>query len=164
MPDGSQNAEALTATGWRRAAALVDLFVPRSGRFANSELATPGAIFASGVGHHSKSLRPEQTVTPLAGKLHLPIETKYPKGDEAGLVQATTTIGGIVLVAWEHEATPEIAGLILGSNHNVPTRWPGNRFDEVWVFDRPSGSGTWSFAQVPQLLLPGDFPDPIPLT
>jgi len=164
MPDGSQNPEALTATGWRRAKALADLFAPPGGQFTNPHLATPAAIFASGIGHHSKSLRPEQTVTPLATKLHLPIETKYPKGNEASLVQAATAVGGIVLIAWEHEVIPEIATLIRGSNRDIPSKWPDNRFDVVWVFDRPGGSGAWAFTQVAQQLLPGDSTIPIPLT
>jgi broad specificity phosphatase PhoE len=163
MADGSQNGEALTAEGWQRAEALVALFAPPGGRFADSHLATPAAIFASGVGRHSKSLRPEQTVTPLATRLRLPIETKYPKGSERALVQAVTMLGGVVLIAWEHEAIPEIATLIRGSDHDIPLQWPNNRFDDVWVFDRPIGNVTWSFTQVPQRLLPGDSADPIPL-
>jgi hypothetical protein len=37
--------------------------------------------------------------------------------------------------------------------------WPGDRFDVVWTFTR-NGNG-WRFAQVPQMLLPGDLPYPI---
>jgi hypothetical protein len=164
MPDGSVNPEALIVQGWQRAGALVGLFVPPAGRFADPHLATPHTIFAAGVGHHSSSLRPEQTVTPLAAKLARQVDTTHLKDDEAGLVQVATTVGGIVLIAWQHEAIPEIAGLVLGSNQGVPQHWPGERFDLVWVFDRPNGSGPWSFTQVPQLLLAGDSASPIPLT
>ncbi len=65
MPDGSANPEALTATGWKRANALVGLFDPANGMPAGSPLATPERLFASG----SNSLRPVQTTTPLAGAL-----------------------------------------------------------------------------------------------
>ncbi|MBV8526309.1 MAG: hypothetical protein JOY71_30070 [Acetobacteraceae bacterium] len=163
MPDGTPNPEALTVSGWRRAGALVGLFAPPGGRFADPRLTTPQAIFGSGVAHHSESLRPQQTVTPLAAKLAFSINTEHRKGDEAALVQAATTIGGVVLIAWEHEAIPNIAQLILGSSQGVPQHWPGDRFDLVWVFDRPDGSGTWRFTQVPQQLLAGDSADPIPL-
>jgi broad specificity phosphatase PhoE len=91
MPDGSANPEALTPTGWQRAGALVGLFAPSAGHFADTSLATPRTVYASGVGRHSKSLRPQQTVTPLAAKLGLRVNTDHPKGDEAALVQATTT-------------------------------------------------------------------------
>ena len=79
MADGSANPEALTPAGWQRAGALVGLFVPPAGHFADTRLATPRTIYASGLGHHSKSLRPQQTVTPLAAKLGLRINTDHPK-------------------------------------------------------------------------------------
>jgi broad specificity phosphatase PhoE len=157
MPDGTLNAEALTATGWRRAQALIGLFDPP----ADARLAKPAVIFASGVAHHSPSLRPQQTVAPLAKKLGLDVNKDYTKRQEPALVQKATAVGGTVLIAWQHEAIPEIAGLILASSEGVPPIWPDNRFDLVWVFDRPSGSGGWSFTQVPQRLLPGDSTDPI---
>jgi hypothetical protein len=156
MPDGSQNSEALVVQGWQRAGALVGLFVPPGSRFANPLLATPGTIFATGIAHHSESLRPQQTVTPLAAKLNVRINTTFPKGEEAAMVNAATTVGGIVLVAWQHEDIPGIAGLVLGGSSGVPRQWPGDRFDLVWVFDRPGGIGPWRFNQVPQLLLAGD--------
>jgi broad specificity phosphatase PhoE len=161
MPDGSANPEARTPAGWQRAGALVGLFVPPAGRFADTRLATPRAVYASAVGHHSKSLRPQQTVTPLAAKLGLQVNTDHPKGDEAALVLAAATIGGTVLIVWEHEAIPAIAELLLGSNQNIPQHWPDDRFDLVWVFDRLDGHGTWSFTQLPQGLLAGDRADPI---
>jgi broad specificity phosphatase PhoE len=162
MPDGTPNPEALTAAGWRRAEALAGSFKPPNRQFADPLLATPQTIFASGVGRHSNSLRPQQTVTPLATMLHLTINTDYPKGEEDKLVRAATTAGGVVLISWEHEAIPVIAGLIRGGDQGIPRQWLGDRFDLVWVFDRGDG-GTWSFNQVPQLLMPGDSADPIPV-
>ena len=161
MPDGTQNPEALTATGWRRADALAGLFDPPSGQFADARLATPATIFASGVAHHGGSLRPQQTVAPLAARLKQQTDTKYPRGDEIKLVREATRAGGVVLIAWQHEAIPDIAGLIRGSADGIPQQWPDIRFDLVWVFDRPGGNGSWSFEQVPQNLLPGDLPKPI---
>ena len=60
-----------------------------------------------------------------------------------------------MLIAWQHEAIPSIANLILGESATCPQKWPGARFDLVWIFDR-SHSSKWSFAQVPQRLLAGD--------
>jgi broad specificity phosphatase PhoE len=163
MPDGSTSPEALTPTGWQRAGALAGLFAPSSGHFADARLATPRALYASGVAHHSNSLRPQQTIAPLTAKLALSINTNHPKGDEAALVEAATTIGGTVLIVWEHEAIPAIAALVLGGNRGIPQHWPDERFDLVWVFDRPDGQNAWSFAQVPQKLLAGDRDDLLPI-
>jgi hypothetical protein len=66
-----------------------------------------------------------------------------------------------VLIAWQHEASPAIANQILGNDTTAPQKWPGSRFDLVWVFDLDAGSGTYTFTQVPQLLLAGDSPDVI---
>ena len=60
-----------------------------------------------------------------------------------------------VLISWQHEALPAIAGLVRGASDGVPQRWPGYVYDLVWVFDlQPSGA--WSFTQVPELVMPGD--------
>jgi broad specificity phosphatase PhoE len=163
MPDGTVDPEALTPTGWQRAGALVGFFLPPGGHFADPHLATPQAVYASGVARHSESLRPQQTVAPIAAKLRLSVNTNHAKGDEAALVEAATMIGGTVLIAWEHEAIPAIAALLLGASQGIPQHWPDDRFDLVWVFDRPNGRGVWTFTQVPQRLLAGDRNDPIAL-
>jgi broad specificity phosphatase PhoE len=156
MPDGSPNPKALTATGWSRARALVGLFDPQGGRFADPRLARPGNLFASG----SDSLRPKQTLAPLAEALKLDIDANYLKGQEDGLVAAEKNAGGVALIAWQHEAIPKIATLIRGSADGVPPHWPGDRFDLVRVFDRQD-NGDWSFEQAPELAMPGDSPQPI---
>ncbi|PNE11458.1 MAG: hypothetical protein CR217_08855 [Beijerinckiaceae bacterium] len=47
----------------------------------------------------------------------------------------------------------------LGNKTSAPQYWPLDRFDLVWVFHKRDG--TWTFTQVPQLLLAGDRPDVI---
>jgi broad specificity phosphatase PhoE len=155
MPDGGENPAALTATGWKRANALVGLFNPADGALARPPLAKPVTLFASG----SRSLRPKQTIAPLAAALDLSVTT-FLKGQEAQLVAAANRAEGPVLISWQHEAIPEIAALIRGGSQGVPPRWPGHRFDLVWVFDlQPSGG--WSFTQVPQLVMLNDSAKPI---
>lgn len=158
-PAGQTDPDALVVRGWQRAGALVRFFAPLHGAFADQRLATPDVIFASSVAKHGKSWRPKQTVLELASALRLTLDLRFAKGDEAGLVESATAANGRVLIAWEHEAIPDIANRILGSNTICPQKWPPLRFDIVWIFDR-LGNG-WSFAQVPQLLLSGDSPQPI---
>jgi hypothetical protein len=40
-----------------------------------------------------------------------------------------------------------------------PPIWPDDRFDLVWTFTNTADG--WTFAQVPQLIMRGDLPDPI---
>jgi hypothetical protein len=129
---------------------LVGLFNPADGALPRAPLAKPRSLFASG----SESLRPKQTVAPLAAALNLSIRT-FLNGQEPELVAAIKAAEDPVLISWRHEAIPEIAALIRGGAEGVPQRWPGHVYDLVWVFDlQPTGA--WSFTQVPELLMPGD--------
>ncbi len=158
---GAKDAEELTVRGWQRSGALVRLFAPRNGKFIDPRLAQPKTIFASAVGKHSKSLRPQHTVLELANDLKLPLNLSFRKGDEAGLVKGAVPAAGPVLIAWEHEAIPDIVNAIVGNTTTCPQKWPGSRFDMVWVLDRKAVGTGWDFAQVPQLLLSGDSKEPI---
>jgi hypothetical protein len=98
--------------------------------------------------------RPKQTIAPLATALNLTVRT-FLKGQEPELVGAVKKAEDPVLISWQHEALPAIAGLIRGGADGVPPSWPGHVYDLVWVLDlRPSGA--WSFTQVPELVMPGD--------
>jgi hypothetical protein len=158
--EGDQDDEELIVRGWQRSGGLVRLFAPRDGKFVDPHLAQPKTIFASGTGKHSNSLRPQHTVLELATVLGLTLQTEYLKGDEADLAPAAVAATGPVLIAWEHEAIPDIVNAIVGNDTTCPQKWSGSRFDLVWVLDAKSGGG-WSFTQVPQLLLSGDSDQPI---
>ena len=119
MPNGAENPRALTQTGWKRANALVGLFNPADGALPKPPLAKPGSLFASG----SESLRPKQTIAPLAAAVNLSIRT-FLKGQEPQLVAAVKGAEDPVLICWQHEAIPEIAALIRGSADGVPPKWP----------------------------------------
>jgi len=69
---------------------------------------------------------------------------------------------GIALIAWQHEEIPAIGEAILGSKPGTLPKWPGDRFDLVWVFDLDK-SGSYKFSQVPQMLLAGDTSSVIPV-
>jgi hypothetical protein len=162
-PDGKADPEDLIVRGWQRSGALVRFFAPLAGRFADPEITTPDVIFASAVAKHSKSLRPQHTVGALAEFLGQKLVLDHPKGDENGLVADVLSRGGTVLVAWEHEAIPAIANQILGNATTCPQKWPGDRFDVVWVFDSKGDPVVWTFTQVAQRLLAGDRDDVIPV-
>ena len=71
------------------------------------------------------------------------------------------TIDGVVLVSWEHRLIPAMAERIVGGPLDVPTVWPSDRYDLVWVFEPGRDGSRHLFRQVPQMLLAGDRPEPI---
>jgi hypothetical protein len=152
---GKADPEELIVRGWQRSGALVRLFAPRDGKFVAPQLATPKTIFASAVGKHSNSLRPQHTVLELSKQLNLSLNLRYPKGDELELAKAAAAASGPVLIAWEHENIPAIVNVIVGDDTTCPQKWPDSRFDLVWVLDQRAGGG-WDFTQVPQMALSGD--------
>jgi hypothetical protein len=158
---GSENRQELVVRGWQRSGALVRLFAPRHGKFVDRHLARPKTIFASNVGKHSESLRPQHTVLALATLLEVKFDLSFLKGNEAGLVKAALAAKGPVLIAWEHEDIPTIVNGIVGNDTTCPQKWPDARFDLVWILDRRKSGSGWKFRQVPQLLLPGDSRKPI---
>ena len=155
--DGHHDPHSLTVTGWIRAGALVELFAPSRGD-PPGELRRPDTIYASAhAGGHSK--RSMQTVGPLASRLGLKVIKRYAAGDEAQLAREVSTRPGATLIAWHHEALHEIAHQLGEVNPKPPRHWPYDRFDVIWTFTLLDGR--WRFAQIPQLLLPGDLPYPI---
>jgi len=160
--NGSPDPESLTAQGWRRAEALVRLFHPDPPATVRDELAIPQHLFAAEVSDPQSSKRPVETLTPLSKSFipHLQIDASIEASKVNAICKAARNAGNVVLVAWKHELIPAIAlGL---TNDPTPDKWPKERFDLVWVFDRrPDGS--YGFSEVPQLLLPGDLRQTMPL-
>jgi hypothetical protein len=88
------------------------------------------------------------------------VNVSFAKGDEQQIVDSVLAESGVVLISWQHERIPQIAKDIVGSKppaKPIPSKWPGDRFDIVWVFTPPaSASDRWGFVQAPQQLLGGD--------
>lgn len=155
--DGTGDTHSLTTTGWSRAGALVELFdpcTPSGPASPRAGLARPRAIFAANP-TAGASQRPFQTVTPLASRLGLSVDTAFGEGAEHALADRLRTVSVPTLVAWEHESIPTIVKHLGQVRPAPPSAWPSDRFDLVWCF-APAGDRGWTFAQVPQLLLAGD--------
>jgi hypothetical protein len=153
--DGNENDHALTPTGWVRAGALTALFAP--GRPLPPGLSMPTQFYASQ--GDTKSLRPMETLSPLAARLGSYVITKYSRDDVRPLAAELRSRGGVSLVAWESDALPTIATALGRVDPPPPAVWPNDRFDVIWVLTA-NGAG-WTFRQVPQMLLAGDRPEVI---
>jgi hypothetical protein len=160
--EGKPEREELIVRGWQRSGALIRLFAPRKEKFMDKRLAEPKTIFASAIGRQSESLRPQHTVLALANHLQLNLDVRFPKGGELALAKAAIDATGPVLIAWEHEAIPKIVNAIVGNKTTCPKKWPGSRYDLIWVLHRRKPGAKWKFEQVPQMLLDGDSKQPAP--
>jgi hypothetical protein len=64
-----------------------------------------------------------------------------------------------VLISWQHGEIPAIAEAFATVTPTPPSEWPDDRFDLVWTFTKTTDG--WHFAQIPELVLPGDQTGPI---
>jgi hypothetical protein len=149
---GNPDAHSLTARGWTRARALVELFAPATGA-PRPGLARPAAIYAAG-GSGGEGLRTRETVAALAARLGIPVDTQFSKGDETELAREVAGRATPTLICWQHGEIPAIAAALPNLTPSPPASWPDDRYDLVWTLS-PTEAG-WSFHQVPELLLDGD--------
>jgi broad specificity phosphatase PhoE len=150
---GREDDSSLTRIGWDRAHRLVDLFDPAQGS-PRRGLARPATIYAAGANDDGEGKRTRETVTPLAERLGIPINTSYGKGDEEALVEHVLAQPGPALISWQHGEIPAIAEAFPSVTPTPPSEWPDDRFDVVWTFTKTADG--WHFAQVPELALPDD--------
>src|SRR5262249_23098235 len=159
---GNHDNESLIVEGWQRAGALAVFFAPSIGAPQNPRISIPSFVYASQMKKGVGSERPQETILPLIAKLgpsKVAANFQFSRGDENAVALSAMSGGGPVLICWDHENIPVIAGNfpISKSNSNpVPSEWPGARFDLVWVFELDDAEGGYCFTQVPQLLLAGD--------
>jgi hypothetical protein len=158
---GEREKESLIVLGWQRAGALVGFFAPTNDSFQDPLLAKPQFLYASKDIKRNGSRRPIETITPLAEKLAIRINSNFAKDEAKEMVEEAFLCAGVVLICWQHDFIPKIASYILGNKTTAPQDWPEDRFDMVWVFDRDAATAQYSFKQVPQNLLMGDWATPI---
>jgi hypothetical protein len=156
-PDSGDN---LSPQGVARAKAYVEYFQTNP---AVLQYGTPVAIYAmqassSDGGQDSDlSLRPVETVTPLAQALGLQVQSQFQKDDVQGLVNDILSNadydGKMVLICWEHKVIQTIA--VQFGVTPTPDAWPGSVFDQVWEIDF-SGNQVSNFTEFQEHLMPWD--------
>jgi len=147
LSTGQKSLDSLTVRGWQRAGALAQIF-----SHSNGGIEPPTKLFACYKSKHAQ--RALDTITPLGELLGIHVNTDIPRDSEKEMARVAMNSEGIVLIAWEHKCIHKIANHIVDKRH-VPQKWPNDRFDMIYVFDRQL-NGEYVFYQVPQLALKGD--------
>lgn len=108
----------------------------------------PGAIIAAADSHNS--VRPRETVTPLAGALFLPVQMPYEDAQYAEL--AASLRGGtfgqsLIVVCWHHHEIPRFMHALGAAAGSYPAKWDEQVFNLILKTDLAAG-GTATVAQV----------------
>ena len=92
-----------------------------------SYLYVPSASIGKSTGH----ARMYQTVTPLAIKDNLPVNSKYAVNAVAEVAQDVMKKTGTVLLTWEHEAIDDIAAALGVKDDHL--HWADKDYDSIWI-------------------------------
>jgi len=126
----------LDAQGVCRADALATAFPAKFG--------APAAIYAMNPNDADGSMRPIETVTPLARALGLTIDHDYTRKQFSQLVSDimgnSAYDGKLVLICWEHKAIPDLVQAFAAGGWNegaavIPSKWSGSDFDSAWILN-----------------------------
>jgi hypothetical protein len=141
----------LTPKGRQRAAALVPYFLETPEVL---EYKLPAAIYAQKSTEDHKSLRPVNTIKPLAKALNMQL-IEYPRKDAATMAKDILANpeyeGKMVLICWSHTAIPEMAKAF---GVKDPPEW-GSVYDRTWIIDFKKGTAP-TLRNLPQKLMYGD--------
>jgi hypothetical protein len=85
----------------------------------------------------TKHARMFQTITPLAVKYNLAINSKFSGKDSAGLASDIVKRSGIVLVVWDHKSIVPIVHAF-GINE-AGLKWDDADFDSIWIIHFENG-------------------------
>lgn len=77
-----------------------------------------------------------QTVTPLAIKYNLTINSQYNEKDAKRVAKSVFKKTGTVLMVWEHSA---IADLARALGVDKPPKWHAEDFDSIWIVTYANG-------------------------
>lgn len=125
----------LSCAGMDRALKLTAVLVARFG--------TPNFLYAAApsLGKATKSMRMLQTISPLAIKYNLPVNTNYSVEQTKGLAANIIKKSGNVVVVWEHNELPQLL-TALGVNAKK-FKWKSDDFDSIWIVSVNNGKITF---------------------
>jgi hypothetical protein len=125
---------------------------------SHPHIVPPGRIFATRPTHEAKSKREMNTAHPTAKRLKISVEDSHTHGDEEDLVKDVLGRPEAALIVWHHGKLAELVRHFpIVNSHEIPKRWPDERFDLIWVLVRQPGAELkYRFVAVPQMLLADD--------
>ena len=151
---GEHDPHSLSVRGWTRAGALAALFAHAP---AESQLVVPQRIMATKHNDEYKSKREVDTARPLAQRLGLTIDQDFDHEHVKDLSDAILNDPRPTLVVWHHGSMSNVLEYFpIGNFADVPTQWPEDRFDLIWILHRDPDGVRYRFESLPQDLLDGD--------
>lgn len=154
--EGEQDPHALSVRGWTRAGALASMFglLPQA---HYPGVQTPKRVYATKPSHQAKSTREYDTALPTADKLGIRLHSGFTHGEEKQLAREIINSAENTLVVWHHGAIAELMSHFeINNSSEIPSAWPEDRFDVMWVLSKDSMSVGYTWHQVNQSLLSGD--------
>jgi len=141
----------LSTLGFERAQKLVSFFETDPQATVDG---IPVAIFAMAQNGLDGSIRPIQTVTPLAEALGLTVQTPFVRDDYPSLVKSILSNpslnGKKILICWEHKVIPAMAAAF--GVKPQPADWDDSDFDTVYEINY-SGDQVSSFKEFQENVL-----------
>ncbi len=116
--------ENLSCQGFNRSLALPDMVVKK---FGKPDFAYVPSLKNDSSTHHARMF---QTITPLAVKYQLAVNTLFDETNATGLAADVKKRRGTVLLVWEHKNIMPIAQALGLSNF---PKWKGEDFDSIWI-------------------------------
>lgn len=125
-----KNGENLTCQGENRARQLPAVI---SKKFGKPDYTYVPAL---GLGPSTLHARMYQTVTPLAIRYDLEVNSGFAGNDFVGLSDSVLKRTGTVLMVWNHSYVMELAEHL---GVQSPPIWSGKDFDGIWIITYPQG-------------------------
>jgi len=148
------NGNGLSQRGRERAAALVPFFLFQD---YLQDYGHPVALFAHRETQSEPSLRPVQTMTPLANALGIKVNTSFTQNEFANMIKLIKANpdyeAKTVLICWNNDNMSRIVTELGLKTKVLP--WPEEAHDRLWIVDFKQNRHI-SFRNYPQRLLYGD--------
>lgn len=153
---GEHDPHSLSVRGWTRAGALAGLFA-YAPTGSHPQVVVPQRLVATKFTHDYRSRREVDTATPLARRLGIAIDEDFDHSQAKALSRSVLDDPRPTLVVWHHGSMSDLlAHFPISNGDDVPTCWPEDRFDLIWVLVRDPEAEEYRFLSVGQALLDGD--------